>query len=154
MTKHSTASLFSHLSLAGGSPPHYSIVCFPRRPLWRLETDKAGSVLSNRPHREKARPGTPALTSAILETWIQVAIQEPPCSPAHCGRQLAWQSWCWWGSLRWGPCTPLLPVTKTKHRQKNANLNQSTDRDSMKAGLLTPNSTLGMRKYKLLLFFG
>lgn len=26
---------------------------------------------------KKARPGTPALTSAILDTWIQVAFNEP-----------------------------------------------------------------------------
>lgn len=130
---------FGHLSFAGGCLPHYSIVCFPRRPLLRLETDKAGSVLSNRhSHREKARPGTPALTSAILETLIQAAFKTH--SPVHCGRRLAWQSWCWWGFLRWGPCTLLLPVTKTKHTDKkmqtSTNLKQSTDRDSIKTSLL------------------
>lgn len=76
------------LSYAGGKLPHYAIVCFPRSPLSKLETDKAGSVLSNRPPGERARPGTPALTSAVLEIWIQVAFKTPH-SPVHCGRRLA-----------------------------------------------------------------
>lgn len=73
------------LPFAGGKLPHYSIVCFPRRPLLRVETDKAGSVLSGLQRKGLARDtctdvshigdldtgGQPALTCSL---WMMISL--------------------------------------------------------------------------------
>lgn len=125
---------------------NYSNICLPGSILLRYETDKEGSVLSNKPHSEKTRDTCTDITHIRgLETG---SIQDPAltCSlwMTTSLTIMMLMRFPTLGSL-YTAATYNKDETQRQKMQTSTNLNRQTNLESIK--LVFFNSTVGMRKY-------